>query len=197
MYEHKWSNWSNLGEVTVKDYQKNTTTYPDLMSAVANIRSVAGYWAPVQIKYGYLRSVLFPNSPGLRSFMTQGDTHILLTAEGVVIPVWKVEEAFNQLPVRTKPRYWRGGRYKFRQGSVEGIKCWKAGRYRGYRHIQTHQEIRENDYLNYDEDALEYDIKARGRRRRHNLPTPWDDIRVSDYYAKSWKNYRKHQWKPK
>ena len=196
MYKHKWSNWSNLGEVTVKDYQKNTTTYPDLMSAVANIRSVAGYWAPIQIKYGYLRTELFPNSPNLSGYMTQGDTHILLTSEGVVIPVWKVEEAFNNLPPK-KIRYYRSrGNFKFRQGPVEGIHCWKAGRYRGYRRIHTHPELRENDFLdNYDEEAIEYNIKVRGRRKRHNLPTSWDDIRCHSYYKKSWKEYRDHQWK--
>ena len=63
------------------------------------------------------------------------------------------------------------------------------------RPIKTAQEIRENDGLLYDEDAIENDVKPRSRRGRHNLPTSWDDRCRGDYRVRSWKKHRKHQWK--
>jgi hypothetical protein len=66
-----------------------------------------------------------------------------------------------------------------------------------YRHIYTTQEHRENDFLRYDEDAQEYNIKPRARRTMKNLPNAWDDIARSDWDAKNWKHRRKTQWKEK
>ena len=69
--------------------------------------------------------------------------------------------------------------------------------YNVYRKIHTTPEHRDNDFLNYDEDALEYNIKARPSRRKHMLPTSWDDNVRSDFGCKNWKRFRKHQWKEK
>lgn len=49
-----------------------------------------------------------------------------------------------------------------------GKKGWRSG----YRHVRTRSEIRENEFLKYDEDAIEYDIKPR-KRRVQDLPTLW------------------------
>ena len=73
----------------------------------------------------------------------------------------------------------------------------KRGGWKVYRTMHTTPEHRENDFLNYDEDALEYNIKARPSRRKYALPTSWDDSVRSDYNCKSWKKHRKHQWKEK
>ena len=90
--------------------------------------------------------------------------------------------------------YWRGyGKYTFRQGPVEGIRCWRGG-YHGDRMIRTTQEIRENDFLNYDEDCLEYGIKVRPNRRRTSIPNYYDDPRFSRR-GDNWKHYRKTRWK--
>lgn len=65
-----------------------------------------------------------------------------------------------------------------------------------YRHIRTTQERCENDFLKYDEDAIEYDIKPRPVRAR-GLRNAWDDIGRSDYRDHNWKRHRKTQWKEK
>lgn len=192
------SRWDNLGEITVKTYDGKQEVFPDLESAVESLYFSSYYRADV-VQYGYLK--YYSNRPEWREWYGgPGDTKAFFTSEGLMIPVWKVMEVWRTQPHTSRRDnrwyYRRRNKFKFRDGSVEGIRCWKPGRYRGYRHIQTHQEIRENDFLdNYDEDAIEYKVKARGRRRRHNLPTPWDDIRCHSYGRKNWKHFRKHQWK--
>ena len=37
---------------------------------------------------------------------------------------------------------------------------------------------------------------ARGKRSFSNLPEAWDDIQ-REWRKRTWKEYRKHQWKPK
>lgn len=129
-----------------------------------------------------------------------GNACIFTTTEGIRIPVWKLQEAaLNFCPWKQKYyRYYWQRKFKFRDGPVEGIRCWKAGRYHGYRWIKTHQERRETAFHEkYDEDCKEYGVKIRGRRKHKSIPTRWDDIRNYSYYKKSWKDYRGHQWKVK
>jgi len=66
-----------------------------------------------------------------------------------------------------------------------------------YRHISTYSEHRDNDALNYDDDAIEYNIKSRSKRTKSYLPNYWDDRIRSDYDVKNWKRQRKTQWKQK
>lgn len=120
---------------------------------------------------------------------------------GLRVPAWKLQEVADNIPndVWNHPhRYWRRKAHAkpehFRKLPVPGTRKYRGGR--GYcRYIKTHQEIRENDFLDYDEDALEYGIKARGNRRRHNLPTVWDDPYRSDVRSNNWKRHRSTQWK--
>ncbi len=62
---------------------------------------------------------------------------------------------------------------------------------RSYRAIRTFQERR------YAVNVLEeeFEPKWRNSRNNHNLPNSWDDIGYSDWRDRSWKCYRKHQWK--
>lgn len=83
----------------------------------------------------------------------------------------------------------------FRKLPIPYTRCHRGGS-SYYRKIRTTSEHRENDFLLFDEDALEYRIKARPRRYQ-DLPTSWDDIHRSDYRDKGWKRHRKHQWKEK
>lgn len=85
------------------------------------------------------------------------------------------EKFFRELPVP----YTGGG-------------SWRSG----YRHVRTTTEIHDNEFLKYDEDAIEYDIKPRARRTQ-NLPTAWNDIWRNDYRDHNWKRHRKTQWKEK
>lgn len=54
-----------------------------------------------------------------------------------------------------------------------------------------------NERKAYD-DALEQNVKIRGKRSKRMIPSNWDDIKASAYFErKSWKrnSKRKHQWK--
>lgn len=63
------------------------------------------------------------------------------------------------------------------------------------RWIRTTQERRANGHRGVL-DVEEYEIRVRGRRSAKVLPDSWDD--PHGYYAhRSWKRYRKTQWKVK
>ncbi len=192
---HKKTRWDNLGEITVKTFDFNVKVYPSIEEAVRCL--YYGYHAYHNdvIKYGYLRHCF--KNPDYRLVgppYATGDTKIFLTCEGVIIPPWKVLEVYNNLPWKEQ-KSWRYGSYKFREGSVPGIRCWRGGR-GYYRRPGTFGERRETAFHEqYDEDCIEYEVKIRGRRRHKSLPTSWDDIGLSDWKKKSWKNYRSHQWK--
>lgn len=89
---------------------------------------------------------------------------------------------------------WRGGYLRscyaknylgFRNGPVPGVHGY--GRFSGaYRHPHTTQELRAN------QGNEKY---VRGRRKKKQLPSSWDDLGRSNWNAKSWKNQkRKRQW---
>jgi hypothetical protein len=72
---------------------------------------------------------------------------------------------------------------------VPGTRCRSGARYgiRWYRYPRTTQELRQ--YYAYPE-------FVRGRRRPRYLPHAWDDIyREICWNHKSWKLYRKTQWR--
>ena len=62
-----------------------------------------------------------------------------------------------------------------------------------FRSPKTYAELRALNGFLHDEERHEY--KIRFRIKRKYIPTHWDDILV--YSDKSWKRYRKTQWKPK
>jgi hypothetical protein len=140
-------------------------------------------------RMAYIRSSLEPAS------WTRGQ-FVLLDELGLVIAPETIVERFFQLgcPNRTQwSRFNYDPETDFRNGPVKGIRCRRHWKCQSLRHMATTQEIRENDFLNYDEDAVEYRIKARGRRRKACLPTVWDD-----YWRrpqKNWKQQRRTQWK--
>jgi hypothetical protein len=107
-----------------------------------------------------------------------------------------VKRVFNRLYNAYMGRWYirRAGNYKFRDGPVPGIRCRRGGR-RGsyYRQIRTHQERRENSWIEHDEDIENIRFKARVARTK--LPSNWDDIGRYDQRNKSWKRYRVNQWK--
>lgn len=90
-----------------------------------------------------------------------------------------------------KPQYKRQipkWEFNARKGELE-LYCWGEGRYSleyaWYRYVRTTNEIRANAA------ALEDGYKVRGRRR--NLPTVYDDVRVSRTWGRSWKDYTKRR----
>jgi hypothetical protein len=192
---HKKTRWDNLGEITVKTWDFQVKTYPNIEAAVRSVQFGSYYWNDT-IKYGYLRYC--SSNPEYRHIGHIGDSKIFLTCEGVIIPPWKIWEVYNNLPyVEPYRASWaRRSKFKFRDGPVPGIRCWKASG-RGYhRHVFTQAERRETAFHeHYDEDCIEHQVKIRGKRRHMSIPNSWDDLSYSDYRKKSWKNYRSHQWK--
>lgn len=83
--------------------------------------------------------------------------------------------------------------FVFRQGPVEGIGVYRRGFRR--KRIKVAQEIRENEFLQYDEDCIEYGIKERVKRNKQYLPQWYDDIYKSGIRDNNWKRFRKTQWK--
>jgi hypothetical protein len=136
------------------------------------------------------------------SVCNPGDAYLFRDDSGTIIPVWKVQEAYRNLPwieeyhypywhVRHRQHY--NSETNFRKAPVPGIR--RRRWHKVHRRLQTTQERRENSFVNlYDEDTLEYNIKCRGARTPRNLPTWWDDI-PSSRQGNSWKNYRDTRWK--
>jgi len=122
----------------------------------------------------------------------------LLDELGQVIEPEAILHRYRQLGLPSaKPNWRRSTGYKaerdFRGGPVPGIGHAKwHGHW--YRRPATQQEICLTDFLKFDEEAMDVGLCGRGRRKRHNLPTAWDDI-TRNTPLKSWKRFRKHQWK--
>lgn len=95
---------------------------------------------------------------------------------------------------RIKNQKWRYRSFKFRDGPVENIRCYRGG-WHYYRQVKTAQEYKENCSLVHNEDISFYKVKIRAKRNNNNLPNAWDDLNHQDYNYKNWKNYRKTQWK--
>jgi hypothetical protein len=76
------------------------------------------------------------------------------------------------------------------------VENWGVGRYTHnwdswhYRYVKTWNERRQN--YNAKQDGH----KVRGKRTFPNLPSVWDDIRISRIWGRSWKDYTKQrkQW---
>jgi hypothetical protein len=183
--------------ITVKSYLGRNWTFDTLEHAVLGIN----YAFPIhKLNRGFLnyRTTLLT---GRQMSWGNGDDVIFFDEYGLLIPVWKVKETYANIPykVRNPPYGGRWGWYKrhvkaehYRRLPVPhvGKRYW-----RGDRHMRTLQEIRENDFLAYDEDAIEFGVKCRPNRNRGYLRTYWDDVQHSNYGMKSWKKHRANQWK--
>lgn len=95
------------------------------------------------------------------------------------------EEKAKKTRLRNKKNH-----YYFRNGPVPYIGI--SYRYR-YKNPQTQQQFRENSFLKYDEDAIEFHIKSRAKRRCMERGWWWEKPKYR-WRRRSWKNYRKTQW---
>jgi hypothetical protein len=84
--------------------------------------------------------------------------------------------------------------YAFRDGPVPGLRRGFRGRARWLRSPKTTQEIRENSFVDHDEDLKEIGYKQGRRLNYLTLPTRRDDVHRNDQ-VKSWKHQRTHQWR--
>ena len=197
----KNKDWRRIGAVTVKDNQDRINYFNTLAEAVVFVG-----WINVQkLKRGILGyrwiNPIFRSSSG--SFYDGGDSHIFIDEYGQIIPPWRVKEEADNVPNVIAPDFRYYGNYNryrgykperhFRNGSVPGIGGGGKRRWSMWRYFRTTAEKRANIALDCDEDAREYGIKSRGRRR--HLPSVWDDVNRSDWNAKSWKKHRQVQWR--
>ena len=187
----------NLGAVTVRDVHGNNKTYVSLNDAVKHIGPY--YIEKLRVgrlgyrhNFDYCRKPSFLSGYFYRSSWFCGDSHVFSDDLGLTIPVWKVKEAYSNLPNLVRHRRRRYHPKTFRNSPVPGVHRRSYGSY--WRIVKTNQEIRENDFLNYDEDCLEYGIKVRGPRRHGILVDSYDDP-CRGRRGDSWKNYRKTQYK--
>lgn len=156
-------------------------------------RHVGAYNLSVSADRKTVKTVSTYYAPGREYLFIDGcgdpvDPAAVMNAASVVLKArkvgkWELRARFDRKAVAGK----------FRTIAIPGTGRRGGGSW--FRAIRTNQEIRENDGLLYDEDALEHGVKVRGRRKRHNLPNSWDDISRSYGTNKSWKEHRKSQWK--
>lgn len=140
-------------------------------------------------KYGSLLEALRANE---RAYWSSPRVRYYRDEFGIVIPAWKIEET-NRLNPRPVYSWSRDRVYTYRWGPVPGVFNRRGGRH-SYRRIATSAELRENDFLWYDEDAIEHSILPRASRRRGTLPTFWDDGRFARR-GNGWKKYRATQYR--
>jgi len=81
----------------------------------------------------------------------------------------------------------------YRRGPIEWVRKYSASGFRLFRSFRYINEKRQLIDLKYDEDAKQYNCFPRGKRMNH--PHSWDDYKCER--SKSWKNYRKTQYKQK
>lgn len=210
--------WSRIsGPVTVRAFNGSVRVYATLEAAVRavgeyNIESLRDrplgftYESLTRPRPEYTKTFEYTThrSYSYHTSVAGGDSHNFYDELGLRIPAWKVQEVYRNLPNAKADnrsyRRWYRVRYNpekdFRNGSVIGIHCRKAGGYRGHRHVRTQPEITLNEAFEQDRrDYAAEGIFIKGRVR--DLPNAWDDLNVSDWEAKSWKNYRRTQYKVK
>lgn len=122
----------------------------------------------------------------------------LTDEHGLVIPRWRVMEVAEQFKYYQSPypAWWR--RYRnytwdaerdFRKAPVPRTGGSRKGVRSYWNHPKTFQEMKANLL---DEEALEYGIRIRAKRK--HLPTLWDEKLRSHFDDRSWKNFRSHQY---
>ncbi len=123
----------------------------------------------------------------------KGDAYVVRDELGLIVPVWRIKQAAEDL--LDPAGFWRR-RYQphvFREGPVPNTRCHRGG-YGYHRTIATTVERRANIALMDDLEARELGLTVRGRRR--NIPTSWDD-QAPTRYSHGWKRHRRTQYKTK
>jgi hypothetical protein len=182
-----WSRWRGVYEIC--NYQASFVSFQD-------------FFNQTQYRYVY-RDMLDKPQCGLSSFedyTEQRDGWYLCDQTGAhiiqpeaVLWVALYHGHLTHELVETEWMRKKGWTYakNFRCGPVPGVHK-RHGRF--CQGIRTTQEHRENDFLNYDEDAREYHIRARGSRYKE-LPDTWDDFAQRRHHEKNWKRQRKTRWR--
>lgn len=191
-------NWKKIGPVRLKDTARDR--FFDYADIYEFCRSEHGLIYGAEIADDtMLASIWYTDSVG----KVHGRYRYLLLDEcGLIIPLWKISEAFNCIKeeFETQAFYWRWHFNKnkhcvYRRDPIPGtgMGCSHYSKY--FRHPKTTSERREAVGLYVDEDARYYGIKVRPKRSDRSLPNTYDDVYRSDIRNKrNWKQNRKNHW---
>lgn len=173
--------WKTVGKVEVQTRRGDRKSFDNLEDAVI------AFWDKVpECKHGWI--VVQPSTWQFEGCYS-GDPVLFKDEDGLVVPPWKLREVYNRLPEPVYPHH-RAKDFVFRRGPVKHINRRRWHRSPG---PSTTQERREAVALEIDEDAVEYHILP--RRGIDDLPNSLDDCGRNWLIRRSWKHYRKHQWK--
>lgn len=189
--------WSRIGEVTVVHRYGESRKYPSLKAAIRD-----NAWAWHQWGEQHTHRVEFTTYSGQRSVkIVDGANYVVFDELGLTVPVWRIAQEATTLGLSavtpSRRRYCRAvalgyrAERHFRRGPVPGQHGWS---WHHRRTPQTTPEIRENEFLTYDEEALAYGIRCRPRRVRPNLPDCWDES-PRNQRGNGWKVHRRTQWR--
>ena len=173
-------NWNDIGAVSLWRY------IGDGRTCVAKYESLRAFVSGRAYKFDYRTQMT--DNPGHAIFICHHkyftDSRYWLVDElGMVIPLWRIEKEYNNLPnkIVRETRWWGRGR-------------WKFGNW--YRRPRTKNEMARNSVDLLDDDIYEYRVKIRPSRVGYNLPNSYDDVQRSDIRTrKNWKKSRKKQYK--
>ena len=182
------SNWKTLGAVTLKGPNVNTKTFDSIEAFVAsyhynyypltdNVTKINSIWKTKEARLAYYDR--YGVNSALRDFHNFYSLCYLTDEFGLIVPLWRIQEAVDACPAKPRPRP--------RRRSWRRRSHWNGRRYPG-----TLNELRAEAGFEHDEDIREFKVKF---RRRH-LVTSWDDQYRADHRDRSWKTNRKTQYKP-
>jgi hypothetical protein len=195
-------NWKVRGRVTVKKFNGHETEYDDLAKAVLTLNKLE----IDNLKYGHLGYELKIGDDWRSQNCWGGDSHVFRDCNGLIIPPWKVQETYRNLPNVTL--YYGKWSYRWRRSfcsyvhdrdyrlaPVPYTRKRRGGTGNWYRYPKTIAQFRDLAALEVDEEVVEYGFKVRPRKRF--IAAAWDDKIRSDVRNNSWKTFRRTQYKTK
>lgn len=138
----------------------------------------------------------FCNNHLLNSYFEKPDYITILDSNDLIVSYSQVNEVYNKVKTSFEEAFYNR-RHKndpaFRQGPIP---LTGKKNYRGYhRRPQTTSERRYAASVKVDEIYQEYTIKFRKKRNHKTIVNNWDDVGRADFRDRSWKTFRKTQWK--
>ena len=131
---------------------------------------------------------------GRVSWSVYGDDYLIKDDLGLVIPRWKIVDVYDNLPTPVYRNWRHRGPYKFRDGPVPGIRCWKpSGRNNRNGSPKFFQEMKAIVHCEDDEDIRYYKIKVRPQTEKFSNFRDWETPHYQE--EKNWKSFRKTRWK--
>jgi hypothetical protein len=174
--------------ITVKSTNGRIWTFDSLEDAVVKMNRE---FPIANLKYGSLRwySKTYDFHFGCGDYVVYRD-------EIGIIPVWRIKEAFYNLPLEVRePTYWYW-RWRKAHAKPEHFRKYPvphtgSRRYGHDRRIRTLNELKAECAFELDEDVVDYKIKRRARY----IPDDREDYVTYVPRCHNWKKFRRHQWK--